>query len=32
MKGGNYLALEAIQQLARASFTTPLPVTPSHID
>src|SRR3974390_1555776 len=27
MKGGNYLALEAIRQLARASFTTPLPVT-----
>src|SRR4051794_1867194 len=27
MKGGNYLALEAIRQLARASFATPLPVT-----
>ena len=27
MKGGNYLALEAIRQLTRASFTTPLPVT-----
>jgi len=27
MKGGNYLALEAIRQLAQASFTTPLPVT-----
>ena len=27
MKGGNYLALEAIRQLARASFTTTLPVT-----
>src|ERR1700730_6364252 len=27
MKAGNYLALEAIRQLARASFTTPLPVT-----
>ena len=27
MKGGNYLALEAIRQLIRASFTTPLPVT-----
>src|ERR1700744_5327115 len=27
MKGGSYLALEAIRQLARASFTTPLPVT-----
>jgi glutamate carboxypeptidase len=27
MKGGNYLALEAIRQLARASVTTPLPVT-----
>ncbi len=27
MKGGNYLALEAIRQLARASFTTPLPIT-----
>ena len=27
MKGGNYLTLEAIRQLARASFTTPLPVT-----
>ena len=23
MKGGNYLTLEAIRQLARASFTTP---------
>jgi glutamate carboxypeptidase len=27
MKGGNYLALEAIRQLARATITTPLPVT-----
>jgi glutamate carboxypeptidase len=27
MKGGNYLALEAIRQLQRASFTTPLPIT-----
>lgn len=27
MKGGNYLSLEAIRQLARASFTTPLPIT-----
>jgi glutamate carboxypeptidase len=27
MKGGNYLTLEAIRQLARASFTTPLPIT-----
>ena len=27
MKGGNYLALEAIRQLARAAFTTPLPIT-----
>jgi glutamate carboxypeptidase len=27
MKGGNYLALEAIRQLARAAITTPLPVT-----
>ncbi|MGB6253500.1 MAG: M20/M25/M40 family metallo-hydrolase [Bradyrhizobium sp.] len=27
MKGGNYLALEAIRQLARASVGTPLPVT-----
>jgi glutamate carboxypeptidase len=27
MKGGSYLALEAIRQLARAAFTTPLPVT-----
>jgi glutamate carboxypeptidase len=27
MKGGNYLALEAIRQLARASITTPLPIT-----
>src|ERR1700746_1606780 len=27
MKGGNYLALEAIRQLARASVTTPLPIT-----
>jgi len=26
MKGGNYLALEAIRQLARAAFTTPLPI------
>ena len=27
MKGGGYLALEAIRQLAQASFTTPLPIT-----
>ncbi|MGB3864115.1 MAG: M20/M25/M40 family metallo-hydrolase [Xanthobacteraceae bacterium] len=27
MKGGNYLALEAIRQLQRAAFTTPLPIT-----
>src|ERR1700709_1022171 len=27
MKGGNYLSLEAIRQLARASFTTALPIT-----
>ena len=27
MKGGSYLTLEAIRQLARASFTTPLPIT-----
>jgi glutamate carboxypeptidase len=27
MKGGNYLALEAIRQLARAGIETPLPVT-----
>ena len=27
MKGGSYLALEAIRQLARAAFTTPLPIT-----
>lgn len=27
MKGGNYLSLEAIRQLQRAAFTTPLPVT-----
>jgi glutamate carboxypeptidase len=27
MKGGNYLTLEAIRQLMRASFTTPLPIT-----
>src|SRR5947199_8170281 len=27
MKGGNYLSLEAIRQLARGSFTTPLPIT-----
>ena len=27
MKGGNYLTLEAIRQLARAGVTTPLPVT-----
>jgi glutamate carboxypeptidase len=27
MKGGNYLALEAIRQLQRASIDTPLPVT-----
>src|SRR3569833_3151241 len=27
MKGGNYLALEAIRQLARASLTAPLPIT-----
>ena len=26
MKGGNYLALEALRQLARAGFDTPLPV------
>lgn len=26
MKGGNYLALEAIRQLIRASFVTPLPI------
>src|SRR3984885_6946470 len=27
MKGGNYLALEAIRQLARAAITTALPIT-----
>jgi glutamate carboxypeptidase len=27
MKGGNFLALEAVRQLARAGFETPLPVT-----
>src|SRR6202795_1154225 len=27
MKGGSYLSLEAIRQLARAAFTTPLPIT-----
>src|SRR3978361_699759 len=27
MKGGNYLSLEAIRQLARAAFTTPRPIT-----
>src|SRR4029450_741352 len=27
MKGGNYLTLEAIRQLARAAFTTPQPIT-----
>src|SRR6201992_3132628 len=27
MKGGSYLALEAIRQLLRAGFTTPLPIT-----
>jgi glutamate carboxypeptidase len=27
MKGGNYLALEAVRQLARAGIETPLPVT-----
>lgn len=27
MKGGNYLSLEAIRQLARASVATPLPIT-----
>ncbi|WP_457578215.1 M20/M25/M40 family metallo-hydrolase [Ensifer adhaerens] len=27
MKGGNYVALEAIRQLKRVAFTTPLPVT-----
>ena len=27
MKGGNYLALEAIRQLARAGIETPLPIT-----
>ena len=27
MKGGNYLALEAIRQLARAGIPTPLPIT-----
>jgi len=27
MKGGNYLTLEAIRQLARAAITTPLPIT-----
>lgn len=27
MKGGNYLSLEAVRQLMRAAFTTPLPIT-----
>ena len=27
MKGGNYLALEAVRQLARAGIRTPLPIT-----
>jgi glutamate carboxypeptidase len=27
MKGGNYLALEAVRQLARAGIETPLPIT-----
>jgi glutamate carboxypeptidase len=27
MKGGNYVSLEAVRQLKRASFVTPLPVT-----
>jgi glutamate carboxypeptidase len=27
MKGGNYLALEAVRQLMRAGFETPLPIT-----
>ena len=27
MKGGNYLALEAIRQLQRAAFASPLPIT-----
>ncbi|MCO5131371.1 MAG: M20/M25/M40 family metallo-hydrolase [Xanthobacteraceae bacterium] len=27
MKGGNYLTLEAIRQLQRAAFVTPLPIT-----
>jgi len=27
MKGGNYIALEAIRQLARAAIETPLPIT-----
>lgn len=27
MKGGNYLSIEAIRQLARASIATPLPIT-----
>jgi glutamate carboxypeptidase len=27
MKGGSYLSLEAIRQLSRAAFTTPLPIT-----
>ena len=27
MKGGNYIALEAIRQLARAGIETPLPIT-----
>ena len=27
MKGGNYLALEAIRQLQRVAFMTPLPIT-----
>jgi glutamate carboxypeptidase len=27
MKGGNYISLEAIRQLQKAAFTTPLPIT-----
>jgi len=27
MKGGNYLSVEAIRQLQKAAFTTPLPIT-----
>ncbi|QUS40722.1 M20/M25/M40 family metallo-hydrolase [Tardiphaga alba] len=27
MKGGNYLSVEAIRQLAKISYTTPLPIT-----